>query len=201
MVAQPGIDRHDPDYYAARVLDHILAGSFGSRLFDALRVERGLTYGVSSGFSHYEVADFLTAESDLSNDNVGAALAVMREQWRDLADAGPSDAEVAAATDYLSGAFALSLTDTRSIARYVRFMQMHALGIDYLDRYPERIAAVSPDAVRGVAEGLLQPGGLVTVVVGDPPADALSPDMRTSAAALADRELAREVVTDGEPTL
>ena len=46
---QTGIDRDDPDYFAAMVMNHLLGGgSFESRLTDEVRKKRGLTYGVYS---------------------------------------------------------------------------------------------------------------------------------------------------------
>lgn len=196
VVTQPGIARDDPDYFTALVLDHILAGSFGSRLFDALRVERGLTYGISSGFSHYDQVDYLTAQSDMSNDNVAEALEVLRREWTLLADEGPSAEEVADARLYLSGAFPLDLTSTRDIAELVRFMRMQDLGIDYIDRFAEEILAVDQGDVRRVANAVLRPDLLSAVIVGAPPSGAIEANVNLTAGELADRELA-----PGEPSL
>ena len=44
-----GLMRNDPDFIPAYVLNHILGGgSFDSRLFEEVRVKRGLSYSVSS---------------------------------------------------------------------------------------------------------------------------------------------------------
>ena len=49
LFGHAGIDRHDPDFFAAFVLNHILGGGgFESRLMQEVREKRGLTYGVAT---------------------------------------------------------------------------------------------------------------------------------------------------------
>ncbi|MFV1977944.1 MAG: M16 family metallopeptidase, partial [Myxococcota bacterium] len=51
MLANEGISRTDPDRIAASLLNQAIGGSgFSSRLMQRVRVDAGLTYGVSSGF-------------------------------------------------------------------------------------------------------------------------------------------------------
>ena len=45
-----GIDRHNPDVPAIVVMNEILGGGFGSRLFQKVRTQLGLAYAVGGGF-------------------------------------------------------------------------------------------------------------------------------------------------------
>ena len=45
-----GTDRHNPDVPAIAVMNEILGGGFGSRLFQKVRTELGLAYAVGGGF-------------------------------------------------------------------------------------------------------------------------------------------------------
>ena len=45
-----GIDRHNPDVPALAVMNEILGGGFGSRLFQKVRTELGLAYAVGGGY-------------------------------------------------------------------------------------------------------------------------------------------------------
>ena len=45
-----GTDRHNPDVPAMAVMNEILGGGFGSRLFQKVRTELGLAYAVGGGF-------------------------------------------------------------------------------------------------------------------------------------------------------
>src|SRR4051812_15480023 len=46
-----GTDRHNPDVPSLAVMNDILGGGFGSRLFQKIRTERGLAYAVGGGYS------------------------------------------------------------------------------------------------------------------------------------------------------
>ncbi len=190
LMAQPGIARDDPDFYAAFVLNHILGGgSFTSRLTREVRDLRGLTYGIFSQLMHYDRADLLMVSSTLSNANVAAARDLIRGEWRRIAQDGVTSEELADAKTFLTGSFPLRLTSTERIAGTLRFMQMEALGIDYLEQRNARIEAVSRDDVNRIAARLLDPDALIEVVVGAP-GDGISPTQVIPAGTLAARELA-----------
>ena len=54
-----GITRDNPDFFAARVLNHVLSGSFASRLFANVRSKKGLAYAVTGAFDVIVYADVL----------------------------------------------------------------------------------------------------------------------------------------------
>lgn len=189
LLAQPGIARDHPDYYVAHVLNHILGGSgFTSRLAEQVRQERGLTYGIYSYLAAYRHAALWIVGSSLSNDNVAEALAVVRDIWRDVADNGVEPAELADAKTFLTGSFPLNFTSTDRIAGMLVTMQLHELGIDYLDRRNALIEQVTLEDIERVAGALLMPEALSVVVVGDP-RDSFDPMTVIDSAALAAREL------------
>ncbi|MEM7443399.1 MAG: pitrilysin family protein [Pseudomonadota bacterium] len=190
-MTQHGIERSDPDIYAASVMNYILGGgSFGSRLTDEVRVNRGLTYGISTGLSHLRQADFYGVDSDLSNENVAEAIEVIRQQWRSMAEDGPTQMEVDDAITYLTGSFPLQFSSTENVARILLAMQLYDLGFDYLDLYTNRISSVTREDVARVAGELLDEPALTTVVVGSPDVEALAPDTIIPYDSLVNRELA-----------
>lgn len=189
MLAQPGIGRDDPDYYAALVMNQVLgAGGLTSRLGLEVRERRGLTYGIASYLVSFAHADLLLVNSRMSNDNVAEGLAVTLAEWQRMAQEGATAEEVDEAKTYLTGSFPLGLTSTDEVAGVLRRMQLDNLGIDYIDRFDDHVAAVTPDDVNRVARTLLQPDALTIVVVGDP-GDPYDPTATLDAATLAAREL------------
>jgi len=102
------------------------------------------------------------------NDRVATSLNILRAEWTRIANNGVSDEELREAKTYINGSFPLRLDSSRSIANLLVAIQVSKLGIDYLDRRPDLIGAVSRDQVRLVAKRLLEPDGLTVVVVGDP---------------------------------
>ncbi len=189
LVTQPGIDRLDPDYYAAHVLNHIIGGSgFTSRLNRVLREERGLTYGMYSSLADFDHASVMLAGGATSNANVEEAIAAIRDIWRDVAENGVTAAELEDARTFLTGSYPLRFTSTDRIASVLRSVQLDRLGIDYVNRRNALIEAVTLDDVNRVAAELLAPDALTVIVAGAPAG--FRPELRTTAAALAERELA-----------
>jgi zinc protease len=169
VFGSPGIKRDDPDWYAAYVMNEILAGSgLTSRLSSEIREKRGLAYGVSSGLSVLRHGGVIIGQVATRNDRVAEMLDVLRGEWRRFRDQGPTEAELAAAKKYLIGSFPLGLDSTARIARLLITLQEDGLGIDYLDRRAQLIGAVGVDDVRRVAKRLLDPDRLRIVVVGAP---------------------------------
>lgn len=191
LMTQPWIGRGHPDYYAARVLNHIVGGGgFGSRLTGEVRETRGLTYGIVSYGIDFEHADLWQVRSQVSNDNVAEAKSVIREIIADVAANGVTQAEFDEAIPFLTGSFPLQFTATDRVASILMVMQRRDLGIDFIDRRNGYLEAVTLDDVNRVAAALFRPDALFTVVVGAPPTGSVAADAVIPAAALAAEELA-----------
>ncbi|MEM6902201.1 MAG: insulinase family protein, partial [Pseudomonadota bacterium] len=168
-IGQRGIDRGDPDWFAASVMNYILGGGgFQSRLMKAARVERGLTYGVYSGLRPADAFDVMLMSGSTNHEDAGEFLEVIRTEWADFAETGPTDDEVERAKGYLIGSFAKRLLSTEGIANVLLAIRESELGIDYLDQRTSQIEAVTADDVRRVARELLNPDGLLISIAGQP---------------------------------
>ena len=169
VFGQRGVKRDDKDYYAAYVMNYILGGGgFSSRLTEEIREKRGLAYSVYSYLNPLDHAGLIMGGLGTRNDRVATSLEILRSEWTRIARDGVSDDELRAAKSYINGSFPLRLDSSRRIANLLVAIQVSKLGIDYLDRRPALINAVSRDKIRNVARRLLEPDGLTVVVVGDP---------------------------------
>jgi zinc protease len=161
----PGVDRHDPDFMAAYVVNHILGGgSFSSRLYREVREKRGLAYGVYNSLVWLKHAAVMLGGTATRADATGETLDVIESEIRLMAKEGPTEDELAKAKTYLKGSFALGLDTSSKIASQLVQMQIDDLGIDYIERRPAMIDAVTLDDTKRVSKRLLDPGLLVTVV-------------------------------------
>lgn len=166
---QPGIGRHDPDFFAAFVLNQILGGGgFGSRLTEEVRVKRGLTYGIYSYLSTKDNADLYVGGASTMNARAAETIEVVRAEWARMATEGPTEAEVEAAKTYLIGGYPLRFDSNAAIARIMVGMQLDGLTPDYITSRNDMVAAVTVDDVRRVAAELLDPDALTFFVVGQP---------------------------------
>ncbi len=161
----PGITRNDPDFMAAYIINHILGGgSFSSRLYREVREKRGLAYGISDSLIWLNHASLLLGSTATRADATGQTIDIVEQEIRKLAEEGPTEEEFVKAKTYLKGSFALGLDTSNRIASQLVQMQLDDLGIDYIERRPALIDAVTLDDAKRVAKRLLDPGLLVTVV-------------------------------------
>ncbi len=169
LFGQPGIDRDDPDFFAAFILNHILGGgSFESRLMQEVREKRGLTYGVSSYLVDRDLAYWWGGGLNSANGKVAEAVSVIRDEWRRMATDGVTDAELADAKTYLTGEYPLRFDGNGPIASILVGMQMQGLPISYITARNDLVNAVTRDDISRVAARLMDPAKLTFVVVGKP---------------------------------
>ncbi len=174
VFGQRGLQRRDPDYYAAYVMNHILGGGgFTSRLYSEVREKRGLAYSVYTALVPMDFAGLIFGGSGTRNDRAAETVEIVRAEWARMASEGPTPEELADAKRFLTGSFPLRFSSSDNIASILVAIQMDDLGIDYLDRRNDLIEAVSLDDVRRVARKLLDPANLHFVVAGQP--DGLKP--------------------------
>ncbi|MEM8788789.1 MAG: pitrilysin family protein [Pseudomonadota bacterium] len=164
-----GIDRDDPDYIAAIVVNHILGGGGSlSRLTQEVREERGLTYGISTALQSSSYGSLYGGALSSANATMGQALDLVRAEWARMADEGISQTELDAAKMYLTGAFPLQFNGNGRIARYLIGLQLSRRPIDYIDRRNGLIEALTLEEVNRVAARLLKPEALRVFVIGQP---------------------------------
>lgn len=164
-----GIKRDDPDFFAAYVLNQILGGTgFESRLMEEVREKRGLTYGVSSFLIAKDFGELYLGQVASANDRVRQAIDVIQDEWRRMAEEGPTAEELQRAKTYLTGAYPLRFDGNGPIANILVGMQLDALPVDYIATRNAKVEAVTLDDIRRVAARILRPEDLHFVIVGQP---------------------------------
>ncbi|MCA0424897.1 MAG: insulinase family protein [Proteobacteria bacterium] len=161
-----GIQRDDPEFFAAYLMNHILGGgTFSSRLFTEIREKRGLAYGVDSALVNRDFDSSLQISTATRADRATETLSIIRAEAKRMAEAGPTPEELDFAKKYVIGAYAINnLDSSAAIARTLVQLQMDDLGIDYIQRRVEQIDAVTLDQVKAAAKRLLNPEPAVMLV-------------------------------------
>lgn len=169
IMGQAGIRQDNPDWHGAQLVMYTLGGGgFESRLMDTIRDKRGLTYGISANMSVMDHASLIQADTSTANKNAGEVVSLTRQEWRKMADNGPTDQELADAKAYLTGALPLQLTSTSAIAQIMTGLQLDKRDIDYINQRNEKLLAVTKTDAKRIAKSLLKPAELTTIVVGKP---------------------------------
>jgi len=168
-IALPAFGHDDPDYYALQVLNYIFGGAgFGSRLMEEAREKRGLTYGIYSSIDTYKQIDVLSISTSTKNESVGEMLSVIKDVMKNLRENPVSEKELNDAKLFLTGSMPLMLSSTDSIASTILSLRIEDLPIDYYDGYAQKIKAVTISDLQRVAERILHPESMVTILVGKP---------------------------------
>ncbi|MFN3750006.1 MAG: M16 family metallopeptidase [Thiobacillus sp.] len=162
-----GIARNDPDFFPLFVGNYVLGGGgFDSQLLKEVRDKRGLAYSAYSYFAPMGVAGPFQLGLQTKGGQTDDALGVARATLVDFIARGPSEAELAQAKANLTGGFPLRIDSNRKILDHLSVIGFYRLPLDYLDTWIDRVNAVDVAAVRDAFSRRLDPGGLVTVVVG-----------------------------------
>ncbi len=168
VFGQAGIDREDPDWFTANLLNRVMAGGFGSRLMEEIREKRGLVYGVWAYLLPLDHAPLVMGGLASQNARVAEAVALVRQEWERMAESGPTQEELDDARTYLLGSFPLGLTDSDGIAAILVSLQENDRPIDYLDRLEEIYGGINLEDARRVAAKLYRAKELTVVVAGQP---------------------------------
>ena len=170
LFGQPGYKRNDPAFFPMLVGNYILGGGgFASRLSSEVREKRGLTYGVYSGFSPGLHAGAFTVSLQTRPDQAGQALEVARKVVRDFVETGPTEQELKAAKDNLTGGFALLIDSNRKLLGNIANIAWNDLPLNYLDTWTQQIDKVTVADIRTAFSAKLQPEKMVTVILGGTP--------------------------------
>ena len=167
----PGIMRHDPDFIPGYVANHILGGGdFSSRLMNEVRVKRGLTYGISTSLTAYNMASVMQGSVATRADAIRQTVQVVKDTLAEYAKNGPTQQELDDAKTYLTGSFPLAFASNGGTASQLGAFLRQNLDIGYVARRNALIQAVTLADVKRVARRLYDPARL-TVVIGGSPAE------------------------------
>ncbi len=161
-----GISRSNPDFYRLQVMNYILGGGgFASRLMREVRSKAGLVYSIGSSYEAALFPGSFQVVLETKNSSANEAISMVLAQMHRIQESPVSAAELESAKKFLIGSFPLKLDTQSSIASFLLQVQIYGLGLDYIDRYPGYIRAVTVADVQKVAREYLHPDAYVLVAV------------------------------------
>ncbi|WP_371419358.1 M16 family metallopeptidase [Bradyrhizobium sp. CCBAU 051011] len=170
----PGIRRHDPNFMAAYVVNHILGGGSSSRLYKEVREKRGLAYSVYESLLWMDRSALFIGNTGTRADRAGETVDAIEQEIRRIAEEGPTQKELDEATSYLKGSQMLALDTSSKLAQALLQYQLDKLPIDYIEKRNALVDAVTLDDAKKTAQKLWGQG-LLTVIVGRAPQAAAQP--------------------------
>ncbi len=164
-IGGPGFPKGSPDVFAASLMNTVLGGSFTSRLMEAIRVNRGLSYGVSSSFDRLMAGGWFTVSTFTKTETTREIIDVALFELQRMRRGGPTASELDAAKMYLGGLFPLRFETNDAVAAAIAEIRLYELGDDWVERYRERLIEVTVEQARQIAKKYLlsEPPALVLV--------------------------------------
>ena len=157
VLGYPALRRVDPDFYALSIGDMIFGrlGLYG-RLGASVRDEQGLAYYVYSSVEAGLGAGPWTVRAGVNPKNLDRAIDGILTEVKRLRSETVTQDELSEARDFITGSLALRLETNDGVAATLSDIELFGLGLDYLQRYPEIIRAITPEEILAVTRKYAQ---------------------------------------------
>ena len=167
-IGHMSVARNHPDYLRLLVLNMVLGGQFVSRINMNLREDKGYTYGARTGFEARRGPGPFLLQASVQSDATAEAI---RESFGEIAairgDRPVTRDELETGRAALTRGYPRNFETAEQVARAAAQMALHDLPHDYYSTFVPRVLAIDERAVTEAAGLHLDPGRLLTIVVGD----------------------------------
>lgn len=168
------VRRDDEDYLPLYVANYILGGNFSARLMATIRDEMGLTYGINAALSglstrydgHWQVG------VTLSQENLERGIEATRAEVQRFVDEGVTAEELATKKTTITGSYTVGLATTKRLAQSILTNAERGFDLDYLDRFPKLIEALTLEEVNAAIQRHFDPSQFHTAMAGTVPQEA-----------------------------
>ncbi len=156
-----------PDHFAAQVTNVTLGGGFTSRLMSEIRVKRGLTYGVGSGFESLGKGGLFSIGTFTKTESTKLILEVALKEVEKLAKSGPKKEELLAAQTYLAGQYPSRFETNDSVGQALVRLELYDLPREMVEKFRSKVHAVDLAQCKAAAKKYLFLAPPVIVVLGN----------------------------------
>ena len=165
-----GIDRRNPDVPAVAVLNEILGGGFGSRLFQKIRTQQALAYAVGGGFGlEYDHPGAFHVEVLTKSATTVEATKEAEEEIAGLNSKAFTEDELERAKDDILNSFLFRYDTKEKVLEERERLEFYGYPADYLETYQAGLGKVTLADVAAAAKKYVHPDKLAILVVGNGP--------------------------------
>jgi predicted Zn-dependent peptidase len=174
-VGRPAVEPTHQDYYPLVVANTIFGGSFGSRLTENLREEKGYTYSPGSGLQALREGGSLTVRAAVRNEVTAPTLLEIFYELDRMGATRVTDAELNQAKRYQTGLYLLRNQIQGWLAQTLATNWAQGLPPEAAAEFVPKVEAVTAEQVREVSRKWLPSRKQVVVVGGD--VEAIRPEL------------------------
>jgi predicted Zn-dependent peptidase len=166
-LALPSLPVNDADRYTAYLLNSALGGGMSSRLFQAIREERGLAYSIYSEMNPFRDTGSLAVYAGCALDKTREVLALTLAEFARLKTEPIPDDELQRVRNQMKTNMVLGLESSSSRMSSLARQQMYFGRFFSLDEISAAVDAVTGEDVQRLAQRLLQPEKLALTLLGN----------------------------------
>jgi len=172
-LAAKGIPKGHPEVFPLVVVGTLLGGMFTSKLVNAVRVKRGLSYHAGCYWEQRAAAGVFVASSFTKPETVEVLADVVMREIEALQQKGPTARELQAVQQYLCGCFPMAIQTNEAFLASLADVEHYGLPENWVAQYRDRVLAVDMKQARKAAREYLPTNHRLLVFSGD--ADVLAP--------------------------
>jgi zinc protease len=167
VLGTPGPSRFDPDFLPA-ILGNNILGRFGlfGRIGDVVREAAGLAYYAYSSLSGGPGPGPWQVIAGVNPANADRAIDLTLGELEKFVDKRVTVEELAENQANFIGRLPLQLESNEGVAGALLNIERYGLGLDYYQRYPDLIAAITRDQIRQAAARFIDPKRLAIAIAG-----------------------------------
>jgi len=167
-IGTQGVGQFDEDKYALAILDTVLGGSMGSRLFQEIREKRGLAYSVGSYAATHREGGYWVAYGGTSPDTYELCLDLVRQELTKVREAGILPEEMERAKNQFRGSIVMAQESMSSRMNRMGKSEVYFNRVIPLEEVVAAISAVTNDDILRVANEFfpVDMGALTVAAVG-----------------------------------
>ncbi len=152
------------DYFPFIVLNQLLGGTMGSRLFMNLRESKGYASYAFSGADFFRSCGVFWVRAKVTPEAIRDSVEEIRKEIGPAAIERTSSFEIEQAKSFLIGNFPLKNEPLTSFSMEVARIKTFDLGEDHWNKYYENIILVNRERVLATAQRFLEPRPAVVIV-------------------------------------
>ncbi len=158
----------DKDYGALIVMNNILGGSFGSRLFNAVRSREGLAYAVFGSYTaKIKYPGIFVGFVSTKSETTVKAIKEMIKEMKRIQTVPPTKDEMKLGKDSYLNSFVFNFDSKAEVVNRLMDYDFYGLPADHLFKVKEDVEKVTPEDVIKAANDNLRFDALRIVVVGN----------------------------------
>lgn len=164
QISFKGVPRNTSEYLELRAGLKILGESFGSRLFEEIRVKRGLTYGINAWFDPREIEGPMGIYTYTRVDKIGEIVTETLKTYRSFVKDGVTETEVSDVKALMKGQFPRIFETAEGVASQLLTLTRYGIGFDYFTNYMASVDAMTKDKVNAAIVRYFDPTNLRILV-------------------------------------